>query len=46
MKWLFMLVSAGFGLLFAVWTPVGPVGGNIYCGDISGTSPAVIYLAP
>ncbi|MEO0053166.1 MAG: YCF48-related protein [candidate division WOR-3 bacterium] len=46
MKRLLVIVSVCFSLLLALWTPVGPGGGNVYSGDISNTSPAVIYFAP
>jgi len=46
LKRLLVIVSVCFGLLLALWTPVGPGGGNVYSGDISNTNPAVIYFAP
>lgn len=46
MKRLLVIVSGCFGLLLALWTPIGPSGANVYTGDISSTSPGVIYFAP
>jgi len=46
MKRAFFLVIVTAGILSALWTVVGPGGGNVYSGDISATSPAVIYFAP
>ncbi|MGQ9707631.1 MAG: WD40/YVTN/BNR-like repeat-containing protein [bacterium] len=46
MKKLSIILSGTFGLVLAVWSPSGPSGGPVYSGDISRTSPAVIYFAP
>lgn len=46
MKRFSIILLTGASILLAVWTPVGPGGGNVYSGGLSNTSPAVIYFAP